>query len=159
MLGGKEIKNILTTKDLKQTGQYLVRPEKIYDGDTFHGIYYHTELGRFMMDKFRIARINAAEIKKPAKITETMEQKLDRQQKALNAKQHLIQLIAGKEVLVDCTGVDLYQRLLAEILVPVDAISMKIDRDSKTYIVDKDGIKYLNLSNYLLENGIVEKYE
>lgn len=157
ILGGKEVSDILSIKDFKQIGGYEVYVQTVYDGDTLHGIYFNNKVGRFITDKFRLARINAAEMKKERGKVETESEKLARLEKAIKATNMLINLIGGKEIYIECNKLDPYQRMISEIFIKLDNLSRNIVADSDC-IVEKNGSRYLNISSYLLKHKIVEPY-
>jgi endonuclease YncB( thermonuclease family) len=154
ILGGKEITDILSIKDFKQFGGYDALVQTVYDGDTIHAIYFNNKINRFVTDKFRLARINAAELKKPRGISETEQQKYDRLNLAISARDTLIKLIAGKEVYVEGSSLCPYQRIIAEIMIRVDLLPKDFTYDPECVVIKNDR-KYLNISTYLLKNGIV----
>lgn len=156
-IGGKEVVGkILNKADLMPKGIIDCRVNDIYDGDTFTIIYYTPEIGRFMKEKVRMARIDAAEIRKPPKIVENSEQKLSRVEKALHAKNELTEIIGSKEVKVDIIGTEKYGRCLAEVYIRFDLVPTRARKDIYAKIVDD--VKYLNVSSYLLGENIVELY-
>ena len=139
ILGGKEVTNVLDLKTLKpkKGDTFPVVVGEVYDGDTFYAIYENKQIGRFIIDRFRVARIDAPEMKKKRGEAETPEQALNRKELALNAKHELMRLIGGKpNVMLSVTGQCPYGRPICEVVV--------------------DGI---NVSDYLLEKGIVDTYK
>lgn len=157
ILGGKEVKDVLTVKDFKQLGGYEAQVQAVYDGDTITCIYYNEKIGRFVVDKFRLARINAAEIRKERGKVETEQEKLARLELALKAKSALVYLVAGKPILVEASSLDPYQRMISEVYVSIESVPRNITIDPAC-ICEKNGSRYLNVSTYLLKNEIVKPY-
>lgn len=157
ILGGREIKDVMTIKDFKQLGGYEAQVQKVYDGDTITCIYYNEKIGRFLVDNFRLARINAAEIRKERGKIETEKEKLARLELALRAKNELTYLVSGKPILVEASCLDPYQRMISEVYVNIDSLPRGIVVDQEC-VCEKNGSRYLNVSTYLLKNGIVDPY-
>lgn len=141
-LNGEKVERVLSQKDFKpEMGVRMeVIVQNVYDGDTFTGIYKNTKIGAFVQDKFRLARIDAAEIKKPRGISETKQQKEDRINKATNARETLTRMILGSTVLVNTIKIDPYNRIICE-------VEAKIE-----------GGGNLNISSALLDQHIVDPY-
>lgn len=157
ILGGREVKDILTIKDFKQLGGYEAQVQKVYDGDTIICIYYNEKVGRFLVDKFRLARIDAAELKKKKNTVETEQQKYARLEMAIKAREVLVNLVAGKPIYVEAKSLCPYQRMISEVYVGLDSLPKGLTLDPDC-ICEKNGTKYLNVSSYLLKNGIVQVY-
>lgn len=157
IIGGKEVTGkVLSKADLSPKGLVDAYVTDVYDGDTFTMTYYSPDIARFMKDKVRIARINAAEIKKPPKIVETNEQKLDRVGKALRAKNELTEIIGSKEVKLDVTGVEKWGRCLAEVYIKYDVAHPKTKKEEYSEMLGDT--KYVKISSYLIGENIVEHY-
>lgn len=143
-LNGEAVTKIVRMSDLKpKIGKRIeVWAQSVYDGDTFTGIYKNEALGAYMEYKFRLARIDAAELRKKPNTSETEEQKMDRLSKAIPAKVKLIEYISNQKVHVTVTGIDKYSRAICE-------VEMKLTGGSDNYS---------NISSLLLEQKLVAPY-
>lgn len=136
ILGSAEKSNTKSLNDFKPKGTILAKVLDVYDGDTFWMAYYNEELKMPIKDKIRLARIDAAELKKKRGTIENLEQKNQRLEKAKYAKKILNELIGGKFVDVEVLPKnDPYNRIIAEVCI--------------------DG---QNVSDYLLDNRIVSNF-
>lgn len=143
-LNGEKVERILSQKDFKPPMgvRMEVIVQTVYDGDTFTGVYKNNTIGAFVQDKFRLARIDAAEIKKPRGVSETKQQKDDRVNKATNARDVLSRMILGSTVYVNTIKIDPYNRIICE-------VEAKIEGGHDNY---------LNISSALLDQHVVNSY-
>ena len=138
--------NTPSMNDFIEFGVYDAKVLKVYDGDTIWVAYNNKKLG-IIKAKVRFNRINAAEIKKRKGQIENEEQKKERLVKAHAAREFVDRVIGGEIIKINITSIDTqYDRLLADILVT--------PKQLKVNSTDN----YIDLSNFMLQGGLVEKY-
>lgn len=142
-LDKKKVENVLYQRDLKPKIGDKIRivPQKVYDGETFDGIYYNHTIGRFISDSFKLARVSAADMSPPWNTPETPEELFERMSKAISARDGLIGMILkpGVDVFATPVKVDFNKKIISEIETSVPS----------------DPEHYLNISTMLLEKEIV----
>lgn len=143
-LDKKKVENVLYPRDLKPKIGDKIRiiPQKIYDGETFDGIYYNHTIGRFISDSFKLARIDAADMSPPWGTPEAPEEAFERMSKAISARDNLIGMILkpGVDVFATPVKVDFNKTIISEIEIRTP----------------EEAENYLNVSTVLLDKKIVD---
>ena len=121
-----------TIENLYEDNSYLAQVVRWVDGDT---VVLSVDLGFSITvtEKFRLARIDAPEVKKYSHVTQ------EEKERGIELKQMLEEkLPSGKDVIVSISKRGKYSRYIAEI-----------------WYVENDGERH-NLNDWLLNNGLVE---
>lgn len=140
------LKNTKSLIDFIELGEFEAKVLKVYDGDTIWVAYRNAKLG-IIKAKVRFNRIDAAEIRKRKGQVETEAEKASRLVKAYRARDFVDSVIGNQLIKIRITGIDTqYDRLLADVLVTPEQLKV-------------EATGYLDLSNYMLQGGLVEKYQ
>jgi len=139
--------NTKSLNDLIKPGTYRAKVLDVYDGDTIWVAYNNESIG-LIKSKVRLNRINAAEIR--GNKNESELQKQARVKSAKRAKDIVSQLVNGKIVTLVITKLDLYSRILGDII---------IDREDFQQVVNDGGTGNVDLSTFMLQGGYAEEYE